>query len=159
MLSHDGNHGLIFLFCVCITGKEKHHAIRRNLLGARAPHHRHHAGADHQGGVLVSLYRRRDRRALRLRLCPRRHDRHDRQRRYHRRDRRQRGHLSLPCPARHHRGACQLSGRQRGLWPLGGKEHPHPRGRAACDVHPRHPHFHRRLLQLPDRGLGHASGH
>ena len=47
----------------------------------------------------------------------------------------------------------------RGLWPLGGKEHPHPRGRAACDVHPRHPHFHRRLLQLPDRGLGHASGH
>ena len=45
------------------------------------------------------------------------------------------------------------------LWPLGGKEHPHPRGRAACDVHPRHPHFHRRLLQLPDRGLGHASGH
>lgn len=39
-----------------------------------------------------------------------------------------------------------LAGRQRGFWPLGGKEHPHPRGRAACDVHPRHPHFHRRLL-------------
>lgn len=39
-----------------------------------------------------------------------------------------------------------LAGRQRGLWPLGGKEHPHPRGRAACNVHPRHPHFHRRLL-------------
>ena len=37
-----------FLFCVCSTGKEKHHAIRRNLLGARAPHHRHHAGADHE---------------------------------------------------------------------------------------------------------------
>ena len=38
------------------------------------------------------------------------------------------------------------SRRQRGLWPLGGKEHPHPRGRAACDLHPRHPHLHRRLL-------------
>jgi len=27
----------------CSTGKEKHHAICRNLLGARAPHHLHHA--------------------------------------------------------------------------------------------------------------------
>ena len=60
-------------------------------------------------------------------FAPRRHDRHDRQRWHHRRDRGQRGHLSLPRPARHHRGACQLSRRQRGLWPLGGKKNIHTR--------------------------------
>ena len=32
-------------------------------------------------------------------------------------------------------------------------------GAAARHLHPRYPHLHRRLLQLPDRGLCHASGH
>ena len=60
-------------------------------------------------------------------FAPRRHDRHDRQRRYHRRDRGQRGHLPLPRPARHHRGACQL--RQAAARPLaaGRKKNIHTR--------------------------------
>ena len=78
VLSHDGNHGLIFYLCKD-TGKEKHHAICRNLLGACPPHRRHYPGADHQGSVFLPLHRRCDRRALRLQLLSHRNDRHDRE--------------------------------------------------------------------------------
>ena len=79
VLSHDGNHGLIFLLCAQSTGKEKHHAICRNLLGACPPHRRHYPGADHQGSVFLPLHRRCDRCAVCLQLLSHRNDRHDRQ--------------------------------------------------------------------------------
>ena len=133
----------------------------RNLLGSRPPDRRHRPGPDHQGDLLVPVRRHPGRRAVRRRLQPRRRAGHHDQRRLHRRHRRrlERRHLHVPGAAGHHGRAHQRRRRLRRLRPLGRQARPHPHRRPARHLPAGRADLHRRLLQLPDRRLGHAPGH
>ena len=131
----------------------------RHLLGPGPPHHRHHPGPHHQGSLQLPLHRRAGGCPFLLRVRPRGDPGHDRQRRPRGRHRGQRRHLPFPGVPGHHRGPGQRRRRLRRLRPLGGEEHPHPGGRAAGDLRSRRADLHRRLLQLPHRGLRHALRH
>ena len=73
--------------------------------------------------------------------------------------RRQRGHFRVPRDLGHFGGAHQCDGGVSGVRHVGSEEREKPHRRGNSHVRAGRAHLRRRLLQLPDRRIGHAPRH
>ena len=156
------------------TGRGREDGVRQHLLGARAGHRRHRSCAHHERSLQLAVRRHRGGCALAHRVRPHRHrgrhhQRHVHPRGRHRRrcpghwaytlHRRQRGHFRVPRDLGHFGGAHQCDGGVGGVRHVGSEEREKPHRRGNSHVRAGRAHLRGRLLQLPDRRIGHAPRH